>query len=181
MKFLYPQLGQIDGNAPRAEKMKQLAKLMTCQGDGRLTRTIVNRLWAKFLGRGIVEPVDEMDQKPWDADLLDWLASDLSDHGYDLKHTMTLILTSRAYQMTATGMRETVGSEDVFEGPVVRRMSAEQFVDAVSQLTGQWHDQPRLSRGAFAPAVCAAGEMDLVDRQGQRQSPAGNDSAAQGI
>jgi hypothetical protein len=96
VKFLYPQLGKIDGDAPRAEKVKQLAALMTDQRNGRLARTIVNRLWARFFGRGIIEPVDEMDRKPWNADLLDWLAVDFADHGYDVKRTIALMLTSRA-------------------------------------------------------------------------------------
>ena len=41
--------------------------------NGRLQRTLVNRYWARLLGRGLVEPVDEMDRLPWDQDVLDWL------------------------------------------------------------------------------------------------------------
>ena len=41
--------------------------------NGRFARTIVNRYWKKLLGRGIVEPADDMDAEPWDEDLLDWL------------------------------------------------------------------------------------------------------------
>ena len=60
--FIYPQLGTIDPDAPRAERMDRLAELITSPENGRLSRTIVNRLWAWFFGRGIVEPVDDMDQ-----------------------------------------------------------------------------------------------------------------------
>ena len=135
-KFLYEQLGTIDPEAPREQRMQQLAELMTSPDNGRLARTIVNRLWTRFMGRGLVEPLDEMDNVPWNEDLLDWLAIDLIDNGYDLKRTIRLILTSEAYQLPAVGMQDPSEGEYVFRGPVVRRLSAEQFCDAVSQLVG---------------------------------------------
>jgi len=139
--FLYPQLGTIDAKAPPAERRKQLAAILTGEKNGRLSRTMVNRLWAWFFGRGIVEPLDDMDQEPWNQDLLDWLAGDLVAHKYDLKRTMTLICTSRAYHMKADprDFRKSLGSERfTFRGPLVKRMTAEQFGDAVSTLTGVW-------------------------------------------
>ena len=83
-----------------------------------------------------------MEQPAWHPELLNWLAEDLVAHGYDLRHTMARILTSRAYQMEA--VREAALSEKgyVFRGPSVRRMNAEQLVDAISQLTGLWRDKP---------------------------------------
>jgi mono/diheme cytochrome c family protein len=142
IKFIYTELGDIDPKAPKAERLKQLAGIITSRKDGRLTRTIVNRLWAKFFGRGLVEPVDEMDNPAWNQDLLDWLASDLADNGYNLKHTMELILTSHAYQLPAAPMTELTTKEFVFRGPVVRRLSAEEFLDALSSVTGVWHESP---------------------------------------
>jgi hypothetical protein len=143
LQFVYPELGSIDPKANRAERLDQLAALMTSPRNGRLARTIVNRLWARFLGHGLIEPVDEMDHEPWNAALLEWLAADLVDHDYDLKHTIRRILSSRAYQMPARASRppEEQGAF-VFRGPLVRRLSAEQFVDAASTLTGVWHSAP---------------------------------------
>lgn len=140
-KFLYTELGTIDGNAARAERLAQLAQVITSPKNGRLPRTIVNRLWARFMGRGLVEPVDDMDQAAWDPDLLDWLAEDLVAHHYDLKHTMRRILTSRAYQAVAVDVPERV-EQFVFRGPAIRRLSAEQFVDALSAVTGVWQEKP---------------------------------------
>ena len=131
--FLYPELGDIDPAAPRAERVTQLAAIMTSPGNGRLARTAVNRLWAIFLGRGLIEPVDEMDNPSWNQDLLDWLAVDFAEHGYDLKRTMTLLLTSKAYQRPSVPL-DPDAEEFVFEGPVVRRLSAEQFLDAIDQV-----------------------------------------------
>jgi hypothetical protein len=154
LKFLYPELGEIDTKAPRADRQRQLAEMLTSRQNGRFARTIVNRIWARLLGRGLVEPVDEMDNPPWNADLLDWLAEDFAEQGYDLKQLLERIVTSRAYQLPSVDSKtdgetdsktdgETEGetasaAEFVFRGPIVRRMSAEQFVDAVSALTGTW-------------------------------------------
>lgn len=135
--FIYPQLGKIEA-ASKPQRMQQLADLVTDKKNGRLARTMVNRLWAWQFGRGIVEPVDDMDQPPFSSDLLDWLAADLADNGYDLRHTLELICTSRAYQSPAVGAPRPDEAEFVFRGPVVRRMTAEQFVDAVSTLTADW-------------------------------------------
>ncbi|PYM11664.1 MAG: hypothetical protein DME18_13390 [Verrucomicrobia bacterium] len=141
-KFIYPELGDIDPQAGKPERLKQLAGLITSKKDGRLTRTIVNRLWAKFLGRGLIEPTDEMDNPAWDQDLLDWLAVDFAEHGYNLKHAIELILTSQAYQLPAVPITELQSKEFVFRGPVARRLSGEQFLDALAAVTGVWHEQP---------------------------------------
>lgn len=138
MKFLFPQLGAIDASAPRAARQARLAEVLVCPENGRFTRTIVNRLWARFFGRGLVEPVDEMDRAAWNADLLDFLSSELIRSGYDLKKLMELMLTSAAYQMPSVDAGERENDAFVFRGPSVRRMSAEQFVDAVREVTGAW-------------------------------------------
>ena len=141
-KFIYPELGDIDPKAEKPERLKELAGLVTSKKDGRLTRTIVNRLWARFMGRGLIEPTDEMDNAAWNQDLLDWLAADLADNGYNLKHTIGLILTSQAYQLPAVPMTEQASKEFIFRGPVLRRLSGEQFLDALAAVTGVWHEQP---------------------------------------
>lgn len=133
--WLFPEIGQVDANAPQPERLKQLAALMTHPENGRFTRTIVNRIWHRLMGRGIVHPVDAMQSEPWNADLLDYLAMHLADNKYDLKKTIELIATSDAYQ----GHAEVVADESadyVFRGPRAKRLTAEQFVDAVWQLTG---------------------------------------------
>jgi Protein of unknown function (DUF1549)/Protein of unknown function (DUF1553)/Planctomycete cytochrome C len=120
MKFLYGELGSIDANAPPDQRLQELAHVLTGPKNGRLARTIVNRLWARFMGRGLVEPVDDMEQPAWHPDLLDWLAEDLIAHRYDLKRTMTVILTSRAYQGDAVDVAERPETY-VFRGPAIRR------------------------------------------------------------
>lgn len=142
LRFLYPELGEINAEAPRDERLKQLAQLMTAEKNGRLSRTIVNRLWARLMGRGLVEPVDDMEQPAWNPELLDWLATDLVDHDYDLKRTLELILTSRAYQFPAVRATEQPEEEFSFRGPTIRRLTAEQFLDSLSMITGAWNALP---------------------------------------
>ena len=132
--WLFPELGQVDAKAPQPERLKQLAALMTHRENGRFTRTIVNRIWHRLMGRGIVHPVDAMQTEPWSADLLDYLAEHLARHNYDLKQTMELIATSAAYQARVEAITDESG-EFVFRGPRAKRLTAEQFVDAVWELT----------------------------------------------
>lgn len=138
MGFLYPGLGEIDPKAPGKTRLKQLADLLVLPANGRLSRTIVNRLWAVAFGRGIIEPLDNMDMEPWSQDLLDWLAADLAENGYDLKHTLKLIASSRAYRLPAIDEKreDAPGSRFIFRGPLVKRLSAEQFIDAAWSLAG---------------------------------------------
>ncbi len=140
MKFLYDELGTVDPSAPRGVRLEQLSHVLTGPKNGRLARTIVNRLWARFMGRGLVEPLDDMDRPAWDQDLLDWLAEDLVAHGYDLKHTMKILLTSQAYSRQAVDVPERPESY-VFRGPAIRRLTAEQFVDGISAITGVWQEK----------------------------------------
>jgi hypothetical protein len=171
IKFMYPQLGQVDPDAPKAKRLEQLASVVTSKQNGRLARTMVNRLWTRLMGRGLVEPNDEMDRRPWNPDLLDWLAADFADHGYDVKRTIELIATSRAYQLPTMGLKSETAEDFVFRGPVVKRMSAEQFVDAISLLTGVWQrpaNAIRFVKGA--PAFPPRANAEVKFRSGLMKS-----------
>jgi cytochrome c553 len=136
-KFIFPELGQIDPAAPKAKRLDQLAALVTHPDNGRFTRTIANRVWDRLMGRGVVHPVDVMGNKPWSDDLLDHLAVYLADNGHDLRKLMAHVATSRAYQARSVPRpkEEDAGERYVFRGPEVRRLTAEQFVDAVWMVT----------------------------------------------
>src|SRR5207244_4047594 len=104
--------------------------------NGRFARTIANRFWHRLLGRGIVRPVDVLANKPWSEDLLDYLGVYLADQGYDLVKLQEHILTSRAYQAQPVPQAQEPPAEGyVYRGPELRRLTAEQFLDAVWQLT----------------------------------------------
>ncbi len=133
--ILFKDLGEISVDASTEQRLRELADFLTQPKDGRLYRTLVNRIWAQLMGRGIVEPVDVMDNLPWSQDLLDWLAYDFVQHDYDIKKLMFTILTSKTYQMPSVGVKEPdllMAPNFVFNGMVRRRLTAEQFSDAVS-------------------------------------------------
>jgi len=137
-KFLYPELGEVAASASLAERRAAAARLFTRPENGRFARTLVNRIGKRLLGRGLVEPVDDMDSQPWDSDLLDWLAADFVDHGYDLKILLRRVMTSRAYQLPAVRDTSPPDRASVFRGPLVRRLTGEQFMDSISAITGEW-------------------------------------------
>ncbi len=133
--ILYKELGTISVDASTEERLRELADFLVQPKDGRLYRTLVNRVWAQLMGRGIVEPVDAMDNEPWSQDLLDWLAYDFVQNGYDIKKLIYTITTSKTYQLPSVGIKDEgliTAPSYVFSGMVRRRLTAEQFADAVS-------------------------------------------------
>jgi hypothetical protein len=134
-RIIFSELGTIDSSASVDEKLKQLAAFLTAPKNGRLYRTIVNRIWSQLMGRGIVAPTDLMDNVPWSQDLLDWLASDFVENGNDLKKLIFTIATSRTYQLPSVEIKseeEILGEDYTFRGMHRRKLTAEQFADAVS-------------------------------------------------
>jgi hypothetical protein len=155
--WLYPELGQIEAAAPQPKRLEQLAALMTHPENGRFARTMANRLWHRLMGHGVVHPVDAMETEPWNADLLDHLATTLRDNAYDIKKTLEHIATSEAYQSPA----DTSGAPG-YAGPQPRRLTAEQFVDAVWGLTDGAPEKFDAPVKRSAPAAAATEPVTLA-------------------
>lgn len=155
-KMLWKELGTINSAAPAAVKQKQLADIMVQPADGRLYRTIVNRIWAQLMGRGIVEPVDLMDNEPWSQDLLDWMAFNFQQNKSDIKELIYLIATSKTYQLPSVGFKESsqvIVKDYKFKGMVRRRMTAEAFADAVSTVVAPVFPDSLVKFNPFANPV----------------------------
>ncbi|TCD03505.1 DUF1549 domain-containing protein [Pedobacter psychroterrae] len=155
-RMLWKKLGTIDNKATVAVKRKQLAENLIKPENGRLYRTIVNRIWAQMMGRGLIEPVDVMDNEPWNQDLLDWMAYDFVAKKTDLKELIYLIATSNAYQLPSVGYKEPAiisNPKYKFKGMVRRRMSAEQFTDAVSNIISPVFADSNLKYNPFLKAA----------------------------
>ena len=149
--FLFPGLARSPRSQALADRRAAAAAIFTDPRLGRLPRTLVNRVWQRLLGRGIVGTVDEMDGEPWSPALLDWLASDFVAHGYDVKHLIETIVTSRTYQMPAVRREaEPPARGYVFRGPEVRRLTR----GAVRRRHRR--DHRRVERRAGARTVAAA-------------------------
>jgi hypothetical protein len=98
----------------------------------------VNRLLKYYLGRGLVEPVDDfrITNPPTNQALLDALSKDFVDNSYSLRHTIRLILNSRVYQLSSEPNTTNRTDELNYSRYYLRRLMAEQLADALSQVTG---------------------------------------------
>ena len=121
-----------DANDPR----DRLAALITAPQNERFAQVIANRVWARFMGRGIVEPISDWEKgRPTHPELMKWLGRELVVGGYDVKHLARLILNSKAYQRaTDQVLKET---SPLYTSPAPRRLEAEQIVDSLFFATGK--------------------------------------------
>jgi hypothetical protein len=122
------------------DRRRKLAEWLTAKDNPFFARNFVNRFWAYAMGRGLVEPIDDLraTNPPSIPDLLDALAADFADHKYDLKHLLRTIFSSHAYQLSAA---VTPGNEadagNVYHTRYTRkRLTAEQLADALDFATG---------------------------------------------
>jgi hypothetical protein len=119
---------------------ERMAALLTSGRNERFAQVLVNRLWKRYMGTGIVEPVDDWETaKASHPELLQWLGRELVSHDYDLKHVARLILNSDAYQRTVqpAPVDESKPESRLFAGQSRRRLSAEQVVDAMFAAVGK--------------------------------------------
>ena len=151
-KFPFDLPGVPEGAPQRfEERLHRAAQLLIDPTNPRFAKTIVNRLWKRYLGFGLFEPQDDFrpDQPPANPELLAWLADDFMRHGYDIKHSIRLILTSRTYQL-----RYDPALEDHFDlnqpqqaryyrSPSLRRLTAEELLDSVQVAVTQRLDAQR--------------------------------------
>ena len=100
-------------------------------------RMEVNRIWSYLFGRGIVEPADDLRESnlPSNGPLLDALAKDFVESGYDRKHTLKTILRSRTYQRSARPNPLNAADDKYFSRYYARLLTAEPLLDAVSAFT----------------------------------------------
>jgi hypothetical protein len=122
------------------DRRRKLAEWMTAKDNLLFSRNMVNRFWGYYMGRGLVEPLDDMraTNPPSNPELLDALAKDFAEHKFDLKHLLRTIMNARAYQLSSA---ITPGNEaDVanvhYARYAVKRLTAEQIADAIDFATG---------------------------------------------
>lgn len=122
------------GDDPRLE----VWKWMVGPDNPYFARSIVNRVWAYYFGKGLVDPVDALSaaNPPSHPEVLDELVRDFVAHKYDLRYLHRRILNTAAYQRTWEANASNAKDERNYSHRLLRRMSAEQAVDAVAQATG---------------------------------------------
>jgi hypothetical protein len=102
------------------------------------TRSIVNRVWAWLLGRGIIHEPDDIreDNPPANPALLACLEEQMVAHRFDLKALYRLILNSQTYQLSSMPRLNTPEAETSFASYSLRRLDAEVLIDAINKITG---------------------------------------------
>jgi hypothetical protein len=150
-------LKPLDGDpveVPAGEDPRQkLADWMTSPKNPFFAKTVANRYWAHFLGRGIVDPLDDMrvTNPPSNPELLDALAQDLIDNGYSLKALIKTICKSRTYQLSSTPNEWNKHDKQAYARFYPRRLGAEVLLDAVCQVTDSPTQFGGLPRDRNAP------------------------------
>ncbi|NQV26830.1 MAG: DUF1553 domain-containing protein [Rhodopirellula sp.] len=138
MKPWVPVSGELE-IAAAADRRLALADWLTSPENPFFARVEVNRIWAQVMGRGIVEPFDDFrdSNPPANAPLLDALAQDFVDHGFDRNHILRTILNSRTYQADSRPSQFNRDDLKYFSHYMPRQLTAEQLVDALGQVAGK--------------------------------------------
>jgi hypothetical protein len=121
-----------------ADRRAHFADWLTAPDNPYFAKALVNRVWKNFLGRGLVEAEDDIRETnpPSNPELLDALAKDLIEHKYDVKYLVRLVMNSAAYQRSSRPVKGNETDERFYSKYIVRRLSGEVILDALSQVTG---------------------------------------------
>ncbi len=133
-KFMGGSIAEI---APGHDRREALGKWMAAPTNPFVPKSIVNRVWFHIMGRGIVDPVDDFrDSNPSaNDDLLDELSKDFVAKGFDVKHLIRTIMSSRTYQLSAMTNDFNKDDNKYFSHAVTKLLTAEQLFDALCQVT----------------------------------------------
>jgi hypothetical protein len=144
-KFLLADLGEVAENADLETRHRAVAQMVTRPKNPRFAKTMVNRYWKRLLGRGLFEPADDFEDGSGHTALLGFLAYDFMSHDYDAKYLIRQILLSKIYQLPVSQAKaKKLTDAPSLMGPVTRRLSSEQYLDAIAQVTGHWPSVPTM-------------------------------------
>ena len=164
-------------NLREADLRESLADWVTSKGNPLFAKSMANRMWSYFLGRGIIDPVDDIraSNPPSNPALLDALTKDFIAHDYDLKNLIRTIVNSRTYQLAYKTTLSNADDEINFSHALPRRLSAEQLFDGVNRAAGV---RPKLSavpKDSLAqdvpdPSIGKGGFLDVFGRPERQTS-----------
>jgi hypothetical protein len=147
--------GPNETEAPGEDVREKLAAWITSPRNPWFPRAIVNRMVRHYLGRGLVEPVDDfrVTNPPSNPELLDALARDFVENGYHLKRTAKLILNSRVYQLSSEPNETNRGDQINYSRYYLKRLMAEQLADCITEVTGVPEKYPGYMLGTHAMEI----------------------------
>jgi hypothetical protein len=158
-------------------RRRLLAAWLTSKDNPYFAKSLVNRVWSYFFGRGIIEPVDDIrsSNPPVNPQLLAALTQEFINHNFDVQYLMRTIVNSRTYQLSTKTNDWNGEDESNFSHASPRRLTAEELMDAISVATGSRATFKEVPAGFLAESlpdskVGMGGFLDLFGRP-QRESP----------
>jgi hypothetical protein len=150
--FAHPLGGTMPARSPEGDRRMQLADWLTSPDNRWFARNLANRTWAHFLGRGLVEPVDDVraTNPPTNPELLDSLAKELIADKFDFKKLIRTITASRVYQLASKPNATNERDEQNYSRAPFKRIDAEVLLDMVCQTTGIGEKFPGVPAGCRA-------------------------------
>jgi len=137
------------------DRRQALAQWMTAPENPFFATVQVNRVWADLMGRGIVDPVDDLraTNPPVNGPLLDALAAYLREQNYDLKKLLKLIATSHVYALSSIPNETNSADTLNYSRHYRSRLRGETLYDAVADITGQQHKFAAMPPGSLATQI----------------------------
>jgi hypothetical protein len=132
-----------------------LAQWMTARENPYFAQVMANRVWAELMGQGLVEPVDDLraTNPPSNEPLLNFLASDFRQHGYDVKHLIRKIMTSHVFGLSSTPGERNASDLKNFSRYYRQRLRAEVALDAINDVLDVQEEFPGMPPGSRATQV----------------------------
>ena len=145
------------------------ANWLTDSDNPRFAKVIANRLWKQAMGLGVIEPVDIIEDQtvPSNPELMEFLTETMIELEFDTKQFLRAIYNSETYQAAAYNKDIADPAEFNFNGPVVRRMSAEQIWDSLLVLTVSNVDRRSIPNDARYKTSFADGPYEMFERLSQ--------------
>ncbi|MEL6105718.1 MAG: DUF1553 domain-containing protein [Planctomycetota bacterium] len=155
---------------------QSLADWLTSPDNPYFAKALVNRLWKRMMGRGLVEPVDDFrdTNPPTHPVLLDRLAKDFIDGGYSLRHSLKAIVTSEVYARSAVANEYNRDDDRFYSRALTRPLEPEVLADAISDVLGvseRFGEQPLGSRAvALISPSTPSRTLDILGRCDRQES-----------
>lgn len=157
----HPKTGQamtpkpLEGKAVEADGRKRLSELAAWLADPAnpyVAQNVVNRVWARLMGRGLIHPVDDVrsSNPASHPELLDALVKDFAAGGFNLRKLMQRIVSSEAYQLSSAPTRANAVDSQFYSRYFLRRIPSEPLLDAICALTGVPERFANLPKGTRA-------------------------------
>lgn len=179
-RVMTPQFMLASSAAPVSDgpqRRDALAEWLTSRDNPFFAKAIANRMWSYFVGKGIIDPVDDIraSNPPSNPALLEALTKDFTSHDFDLRYLMRTIVSSRTYQASIVTNEWNANDRENFSHVIPRRLSAEELMDAVSSAAAARPRFPEVPEDTAAsqlvdPHIGREGFLDVFGRPPRESS-----------